>query len=161
MEKKAFILSVAALLAIGCAPADVAGSYSVATTNGANTCSIDGWEAGATGTNIPVVITQNGDVVQVAVEGLLRTWLDIAVGGHLFNGTVGGSHIQADLVGSTSYRQGGCTYTFTLELDADLNGDFLQGEVVYRPVTNGHADCGVLDTCSNVQSFNGTRPPSE
>ena len=37
--------------------------------------------------------------------------------------------------------------------------DFLEGELRWRPVTNHHADCGILETCSTFQSFNGTRPP--
>jgi hypothetical protein len=149
------------LLAVGCAPADVAGNYTVSVTNGENDCGTSGWDPDATQSGIPVVITQDGDVVQVAVEGAVGVLLDLGVGSRLFNGTVGGSHIQGDLIGSVTSRQGECAYTYTLELDADLSGDVITGEIVYRPVTNHHADCGVLETCSNVQLFNGTRPPSE
>lgn len=148
------------LLAVACAPADVAGNYTVATTNGANDCSIGGWDAEATTTGIPVVITQDGGVVQITVEGLWGGALDLGVGSRTFNGEVGGSHIAADLIGDVTARQGECVYTMTLELDADLSGDLLEGQVRWRPVTNGHPDCGVLETCENVQLFNGTRPPS-
>lgn len=161
MRRTALISLSLGILAMGCAPADVAGNYMVSTTNGDNVCGIDGWDAGGVGTGIPVVITQDGDVVQLTVEGLWGGALNLLVGSNRFNGTVGGSHIQADIVGSVTARQGQCVYTVTLELDADLNGDVLTGEVAYRPVTNRHADCGVLETCANIQRFNGTRPPSE
>lgn len=149
-----------ALVAVACAPADVAGTYTVATTNGPNNCSASGWDAGATATGIPVVITQDGGTVQIIVEGLWGTALELGIGGRTFNGQVGGSHVTADLVGDVVSRQGECVFTYTLELDADLRGDLLEGNVTYRPVTNGHADCGILQTCQNVQAFNGTRPPS-
>ncbi len=160
MTRRSALLLPFALLAVGCAPADVAGTYTVATTNGANDCAASGWDEGATSTGIPVVITQDGATVQIIVEGLWGTALELGVGGRTFNGQVGGSHVSADLVGDVTSRQGECVYTYTLELDADLTGDLLEGTVTYRPVTNGHADCGILQTCRNVQAFNGTRPPS-
>lgn len=160
MQKMAFALTALSLLAIGCAPADVAGTYSVATTNEANACGFDGWTQGATATGIPVVVTQDGDLVNLDVQGLWGGYLDIAAGRSTFTGTVGGAHVSADLIGTNSARQGNCSYTITLELDADLNGDSLQGQVVYRPVTNHDPDCGILETCENVQRFNGVRPPT-
>lgn len=162
MKKKlSMVTGVIALLASGCAPADVSGNYSVAVTNGPNHCEINGWETGVSNANIPIVITQEGDEVEVTVEGLAALALDLLIGSHRFEGTVGGNHIQADIVGTRTHREGNCVFTVRAELDADLDGDFLTGEIAYRPITNGHADCGVLDSCANVQSFNGTRPPSE
>ncbi len=148
------------MLAVGCAPADVAGNYTVATTNEANDCNISGWTDGATQSGIPVVVTQSGGSVTLDVQGLWGAGLTATVGRSTFTGNVGGSHVQADLIGTNSGRQGNCTYTYTLELDADLSGDTLQGQLVYRPMTNHDPDCGVLDTCANVQRFNGTRPPT-
>ncbi|MCB9593109.1 MAG: hypothetical protein H6719_10285 [Sandaracinaceae bacterium] len=149
------------VVAAGCAPADVAGNYSVNLTNGENGCGLDNWTVGESTANIPIVVTQSDDTVQLDVQGLGGTYLDVVLGSSLFNGNVSGNGISAALIGSNAGRQGGCTYTTTVDLDATVDGDFIEGELQWRPVTNGHADCGILETCRNYQSFNGTRPPSE
>jgi len=161
MRSMAFISFGLGLLAVGCAPADVAGNYTVNVTNGENECGFGGWDPDGETLAVPVVITQDGDVVQVTVEGAPGVFFDIVAGSRRFNGTVGGSHVQGDLIGSVTGRQGDCAYTITVELDADVSGDVIMGQLAYRPITNHHADCGVLETCSNVQLFNGTRPPTE
>jgi hypothetical protein len=145
---------------VGCAPADVAGDYTAATTNEANECGFDTWNEGDTQSGIPVVVTQNGTNAELEVQGIWGGALQLAYGRNTFTGEVGGSHVHATLVGTRSVTQGNCTYSVTLELDADLTGDTLQGQVVYQPQTNHDADCEVLDSCSNVQRFNATRPPT-
>ncbi len=145
--------------AVGCAPADVAGNYTVNVTNGENGCAFDGWTVGETASSIPLVVTQDDSTVQLDVQGTTGGLLDLVIGSSLFNGTVSGNGIDAALVGSNSARQGECAYTITVDLDASIDGDFLEGELRWRPVTNHHADCGILETCSTFQSFNGTRPP--
>ena len=67
---------------------------------------------------IPVVVTQSGGSVTLDVQGLWGAGLTATVGRSTFTGNVGGSHVQADLIGTNSARQGNCTYTYTLELDA-------------------------------------------
>jgi hypothetical protein len=159
MRTVALCILVGSAALAGCDPADVAGTYTVATTSDANECGLAFWNEGETQTGIPVVITQNGGVVQVEVQGLTGAGLSLATGSNRFNGNVGGNAIHAELIGSTTGRQGDCVYTLTLELDATLSGDTLQGEILWRPMTNGHPDCGILQTCGNVQRFNGVRPP--
>lgn len=153
------ILLVVAL-AFGCSPADVAGNYTVNITNGANGCSLMNWTVGEMTTGVPVVVVQDGDQVQLDVMGIGGTLLDLAVGSSIFTGQVGGSGITAALIGDNTARQGECVYTITIDLDASVSGDFIEGQLVWRPVTNHHADCGVLETCENLQSFNGSRPPT-
>lgn len=161
MDRRLALVLPIALLAVACAPADVAGNYTVSTANGPNECGISGWDENATASGIPVVITQDGGDVQIIVEGLWGAALDVFVGDRVFHGQVGGNRVTADLVGDVTARSGDCVWTYRLELDATVDGDFIEGTVAYVPVTNGHADCGVLGRCENVQSFNGTRPPSD
>jgi hypothetical protein len=152
-------LLTTASLAVGCAPADVAGDYTVATTYGDNECGLSGWNAGESQTGIPVRVTQDGGDVEVEVQGLSAVTLGAVTGGTTFVGHVSGNRVSADLIGSSTARQGGCAYTLTLELEASLQGDALEGEIAWRPVTNRHPDCGTLDACSNLQRFSGVRPP--
>mgnify|MGYP001603801700 CR=1 FL=1 len=153
------ILLVAAL-AMGCEPADVAGNYTVNLTNGENGCALTNWTVGEMTNAVPVVVVQDGDQVQLDVMGVGGTLLDLAVGSSLFTGQVGGNGITAALIGDNTARQGECVYTTTIDLDASVSGDFMEGQLRWRPVTNHHADCGVLESCENLQTFNGSRPPS-
>jgi len=146
-------------LAMGCGSDYVGGSYTVNLTNGDDGCGVMGWTVGDTTSAVPVAVLQDGDQVQLDVGGASGTLLDLAVGSSIFNGQVGGSDITAALIGSRAGSQGSCTYTYTIDLRASVDGDFMEGELRWHPVTNGHADCGVLETCENVQSFNGSRPP--
>lgn len=144
----------------GCAPADVAGNYSLSVTNGDNGCDVNGWTVGESNANVPSVITQDEGAVQVEVQGVSGTFLNLAVGSNRFAGDVAGDRIAAELIGDNSNREGECVYTWTIDLDATVTGDVIEGELSWRPVTNGHPDCGLLETCRNQQAFNGTRPPS-
>jgi hypothetical protein len=152
--------SIAACLFFSaCAPADVAGNYTVNVTNGPDECMTGGWTEGESTSGIPVVVTQDGDQVVLEVQGLTGTFLTLGVGSNRFQGQVSGSGVTAALIGSVSRTQGMCTYTTTVDLDARVDDDVIQGTLRYRPVTNGHPDCGILETCGNQQSFNGARPP--
>lgn len=152
---------VCALLAVGCAPADVAGNYMAATTSEENECSFSWWTEGDMSAGIPVVVTQDGGEFTADVQGLGGGALALITGhGSTFVGEVGGSHLHGRIVGTTNATSGGCSYTITVDLDADLSGDTLTGTLTYRPVTNHAAECGALETCSNVQRFNATRPPT-
>lgn len=155
------LLPLAVLCVVsGCAPADVAGNYSLAVTNGDNGCDVSGWTVGDSNANVPAVITQDGGDAQVEVRGLSGTFLTAVVGNNRFFGDVSGDRISGDLIGDNSSRDGECSYTWTIELDATVSGDVIEGDLLWRPVTNGHPDCGMLETCRNRQAFNGTRPPS-
>jgi hypothetical protein len=155
-------LSLAALSAVsGCGgdPVDVRGTYAINLTNGPNGCELENWTVGETSTGVPVVITQDGANVTVTVQGAAAVYLDVAIGGHVFEGTVSGRHIDATLTGRAG-ALGSCAYTSIVDLEADLDGDLLTGRLRYYAQTNGLADCERFNTCENTQQLNGTRPPS-
>lgn len=145
--------------AVGCGNADVAGSYTIALTNRDNTCQFDGWTVGTTTNNVPLNITQNGGTVSGEVTGLAAAYLDAIAGGHIFTGSVSGNTVEMKLSGTRSGTRGNCDFTVDLVVKGTLTGDSLQGEIRYTPKTDGASDCGVLNTCFNVQSFSGARPP--
>lgn len=152
------MLSGLALASCGGDPANVAGTYTINLTNGPNGCMVDNWDEGATSTGTTVVITQDGSTIEADVQGLAGTYLDLVVGSSVFEGTVSGDHIDARLTGHAR-TQGSCAYTLLIDMDADLDGDVLQGSLRWFAQTNGLESCGILNTCQNTQAFNGTRPP--
>jgi phage-related protein len=142
-------------------PANVAGTYSVAVTNRDNGCNLMNWTVGNSAANIGVTITQNGTQAIATVNGLVGGYLDVVLGSHELSGTVDGDHLSLTLFGTRTSSSGNCTWTYNANLEADLNGDILQGTIDYRPKTNGNPDCTqMLATCSSRQDFNGTRPPT-
>jgi hypothetical protein len=156
-------LLLVVLAAVACGsdePADVAGNYTLALTNGDNSCGFDGWTAGAITTNVPLTITQADAQVTATVGGVAGAYVELVLGARVFTGEVDGAHLDLVLYGSRSATEGNCTFTINAEVEADLDGDLLEGEIRYRPATNGNPDCAPLDGCANVQAFNGTRPPS-
>ena len=147
-----------ALASCGDDPANVAGTYTINLTNGPNGCMVDSWEEGATSTGTTVVITQEGSSISADVQGLAGTYLDVVVGSSVFEGMVSGSHIDARLTGRAG-AMGSCAYTFLIDMDADLDGDVLEGTLRWYAQTNGLEECGMYNTCQNTQAFNGARPP--
>lgn len=152
------VLTGLTLASCGDDPANVAGTYTISLTNGPNGCELDSWEEGATSTGTTVVITQEGDAISADVQGVAGTYLDLIVGSSMFEGTVSGSHLDARLTGR-ALTQGSCAYTVLIDMDADLDGDVLQGSLTWFAQTNALESCGILNTCRNTQAFNGTRPP--
>jgi len=147
------------LASCGNDPADVAGSYSVSLTARENGCMLDGWTEGSTSTGVPLTITQEGASFTAEVTGATALVLDAIVGSHTFTGTVSGSHLDGTLRGR-AMSMGTCAYTMNIDLDADLSGDVLTGELHWYPDANDSPDCGIYASCSNRQVFNGTRPPT-
>lgn len=149
------------VLAAACAsdPADVAGTYSLVITNGANGCAIANWTPGPINGTTTVVISQNGSAAAADVAGLAGVALDALVGGHVFTGDVDGSGVALAIEGTRGQTQGNCAYTIDAFLDATLSGDNLAGTVEYRARTNGGSDCGALTGCVSHQDFAGARPP--
>ena len=154
-------LVVLTLAAAACGETDVdaAGDYSIALTNRDNGCEFTDWTEGNTSQNIPFVITQDGSEVTGTVEGLSGTFLALWLGTNVFHGEVGGSSIEMTAFGTRSLAQGNCAYTINATVDASLDGDLLEGSIVYTAATNGNPDCSTLDGCESTQDFNGTRPP--
>jgi hypothetical protein len=160
-----YFLAIAVLAACGGGdPADVAGDYSISLTNRENGCEFDNWQEGNTATNVPVVITQGGegeeDQATAVVNGVAGTYLDLVLGSRTYTGEVSGSHLELTLFGTTQGTQGNCSYNVNSIIDADLDGDVIEGDLLYHTQTNGSPECGVLEGCESRQEFNGTRPPT-
>ncbi len=147
-----------ALVSCGNAPADVAGSYTVALTNGANGCMFMDWTVGESTSGVGLVITQDGDAFTGTVTGAVAGALDLYVGSHEFNGTVSGTHLDGTLVGRP-LSMGTCAYTLNIDLDGELDGDLITGSLRWYGDANSSPDCGMWATCETLQAFNGTRPP--
>src|SRR5689334_4272303 len=93
------------------APADIAGNYTLALTNQANGCGYMNWAEGQQSNDIHLNITQTGAMATGTVDGLVATYLDFAVGSHVFTGTVTGNDFEMTLFGTRSETQMMCTYT--------------------------------------------------
>lgn len=141
-------------------PADIAGNYTINVTNGDNGCSLENWTVGDTASSIPFVITQTDDMATGEVQGLVGGYLTLVLGSMRFTGEVRGDQFEATLYGTRSGTRGMCAFTTNVHLFATLDGDYLEGTLTYSAETNGAPDCAELETCENIQSFNGTRPPS-
>ncbi len=151
---------LALLLACGGDPADVAGDYTIAVTNGPNECMLSSWTAGNTADGIELRVSQSGSAASAEVRDFAAgTVLDLWLGGSTFSGDVDGNDLDLLLIGTNEQSAPGCTYTIDAELDATLDGDVLLGTITYRP-NPIEGTCGILEDCRNVQDFNGTRPPT-
>lgn len=134
-------------------PADVAGSYTLSVTDGANGCSIPNFTTGATSTGVMVQITQNGSSVSAAVMGYSGLVLAFATGNTL-SGTISGN--QATLTASANHTQGNCAYTTTATANMTFDGHQMQGDISYSDVGNSSSDCGALQQCTSTQTFTGS-----
>ncbi len=110
-------------------------------------------------TGVALTVTQNGEAVTASVGGVSGAALDLVLASHEFVGTIDGEHMDLRITGERAASMGACAYTLNADVAADIDGDTLTGTITYRPQTNGASDCNYLNTCSNVQAFNGTRPP--
>ena len=111
------VLLVGAATLAGCGgTANVEGDFSINVANRENGCGFDNWD-GNTAANIPVGITQDGESATATVGGLTATFLDLWLGGHVFNGSVDGSHLDLTLTGTRAQSQGACAYTYDAVID--------------------------------------------
>jgi hypothetical protein len=157
----ASLLSLVALGLAGCdvSPVDAAGTYSISLTSKENGCAFENWMEGNTSTGIPIAITQEDDLADATVGGVAATYLDIVLGSHVYSGDVSGHHLELVLNGTRETQSLGCAYFVTSVMDARLDGDLLEGQLIYTVNDNGSPDCQSLENCESVQDFNGTRPP--
>jgi hypothetical protein len=158
-----WLLLACCVAACGGSPANVAGSYTVAITNGMNGCGFQNWTVGAQSTNIGVTVAQGDPDPSAAtadVTGLTGSYLDAVLGSHTYTGSVDGNELRLKLYGTRSYTSGNCAYTINSSLAATLTGDALAGSIAYTSSTNGSPDCATIQGCTSTQQFNGTRPPT-
>lgn len=160
MTRTLLVMALAAACgACGGDPDDVAGDYTVSVTNRENGCMFDNWTEGESSSNIPVIITQEGANATVTVNGGAGVVLDLVLGGRAFDSSVSGSNIDGTILGTPSATEGNCTWTLNAILDAELDGDFLSGDIRYQAATNDNPDCVDIEGCVTRQQFNGNRPP--
>jgi hypothetical protein len=158
-----FIAGLGLAVVVGCGdgePANVAGNFTVAVTNGANGCNLMNWQPGASTTGIGVTVTQDGSNASATVEGLVGAFVQAALGSRTFTGEVRGTRLDLDLIGTNAQTTGNCTYTYDALLDGNIDGDVITGTITYTAATNDQTDCAPLEGCASVQDFNGTRPPT-
>jgi hypothetical protein len=159
MRRVSALFLLAAIASCGSDPADVAGNYSTAVTNRENGCNFDNYTEGESSSNIPVVITQEGEDATATVGGVAGGVLDFWLGSRAFAGTVDGNNVDLTLFGENSFNDGNCSFTFNAELTAEVDGDVITGNIRYRAATNNNPDCSAIEGCVTRQEFNGTRPP--
>jgi hypothetical protein len=156
------------LVALGCAgtsacddePADFAGTYQIAITNGRNGCRFPGWQEGESSQGISVQITQERESASVSVQGLAGAFLTLWLGSGTYDAAISGTSLRGEIEGMNPQSSGNCAYTINSRLEAGLAGDVLRGSIEYRGATNGNSDCASLQDCVSAQQFNGSRPPS-
>jgi hypothetical protein len=159
------LLALAAHLLAACGggdtPADLAGSYTIAITNGDNPCQFQNWNAGAKTSGIPLNITQDGANLTATVQGAAAVELTLLLGSADYKGTASGAGFELDNFGTSSFKNGNCAFTIKSTVNGTIAGDVIMGTIDYTPVTNGSPNCGALAACMTEQLFNGTRPPTQ
>lgn len=141
-------------------PAAIAGSYTIAITNGKNACNLQNWNEGATSSNIPFTITQDGSSLMGTVEGAAAIVIVALLGSADYDGHVDGDGFVLQNFGTRSFTSGNCAFTIKSTVNGSISGDVLMGTIEYTPVTNQSPACMGLAACSSEQLFNGTRPPT-
>jgi hypothetical protein len=147
----------------GCSSGDgfttsVAGSYTVAITNGPNGCNFQNWDEDKETTGIELTITQSDSDIHGALGGVIGAFFTLAFGSAEFDGSIHGSSFQLDNYGSRSMTAGNCVYTYNSTVKGTQNGDSISGTITYSSKTNGNPDCDAVE-CSASQRFSGSRPP--
>jgi hypothetical protein len=155
--RKLFVLSAFAFACGGSTPTNFAGTYTLTTTENANSCNLANWTQGST-TTFTAKFTQDGTNAQLTVEGAVALFLDLYVGTATFQGTVSGNTFTTEFIGTKSQSEGTCTYTTNIGISATLdNNNVISGTITLTPVTNGDPSCGAKNTCNNTETVSGNR----
>ncbi|HEV7559144.1 MAG TPA: hypothetical protein VGO00_26905 [Kofleriaceae bacterium] len=150
------------LAACGSDPANVAGDYTVALTDGDNGCLLGGnFTKGNQVSGIDVTITQSGTSATALVGGLAGAALTATIGSNSLSGSVDGDQVTLTHEGTVpqTSQAPGCVYTINAEIDATLTNDALAGQVRYTAADNGGSGCPTIHGCVSTQDFSGSRPP--
>jgi hypothetical protein len=162
MKRLSLLAGLALMFMFGAcssSPADIAGDYAVAVTNGSNGCNFPSYMVGSQSTGVTVTITQTSSNATAEVTGLSALALDAVLGSNSFTGTVDGESVDLKLEGTVSKTTGNCAYTYDGEISATLDGNSLNGSLTYTGATNNNSDCGTIQGCVTTQDFAGSRPP--
>ena len=149
------------LAACGSDPADVAGDYTVALTDGDNGCLLGNFMEGNQATGIDVTITQSGSSATALVGGIAGVALTAAIGSNSLSGSVDGDQVTLTHDGTVPQTEQvpDCEYTINAEIDGTLTNDALAGQVRYTAADNGGTGCPAIHGCVSTQDFSGSRPP--
>jgi hypothetical protein len=147
--------------ALGCSsstPANFAGMYSATLVENADNCSLPGWMAGNSVSNIQLTFTQDGSTTQANVGGLAGLFIQSYIGTDTFSGVTSGNTFTATVLGQNSKNQTTCTYTVNLNISVTIDSnDNLSGTVTLTPQTNNDPACGVLNMCNNTETLSAAR----
>lgn len=154
-----FLLVV--LGALGCSSGDeftvdVSGNYSVALTDGDNSCK---WAWGNRDANarVPFTITQDGKDLTGKIMGLDAIGFALIFGTDDFKGTANGKSFTLTKPGN-ALKEGNCPYSYNATIEGSVEGDSISGTITYATATNGNPACADVE-CSATQLFAGSRPP--
>jgi hypothetical protein len=154
---------VLALLAAACSSdstANVAGTYTLALTVQKNDCGILANPVGTSSTGVTVVVTQDGSNATAKVQGAGALGLTLITGSDTFTGKVSGNSLDLSISGTLPGSSGSCAFTRNAHLVGTLAGDSLTGSVTYTFATNNDSECGIRNTCQDIQLIVGARPPA-
>jgi len=156
-------VSCAVLGLIGCSSegeftANVAGTYTIAITNGASSCDFQDWEEGKETTGIEMVITQSDRNLHGVLGGVTGAFFALAFGSAEFDGSIQGDSLSMTNYGTRASMSGNCSFTYNATVDGKQIGDSIAGTITYATKTLGNPDCAAVE-CSASQRFSGVRPP--
>ena len=114
LSRKSFAVLLPLLGLSGCGSddeftADVAGSYTIAITNGASSCGFDNWVEGKVNSGIGLAITQDGQKVHATLDGATGALFKLLFGSPDFDGTIKGSDLTLGNYGSRAAQSGNCS----------------------------------------------------
>jgi hypothetical protein len=164
LSRRSLALLLPVVLLAGCSSEDeftanMAGTYTLALTNGASSCPFDDWEAGKKTTGVGFIVTQEGENLHGAIDGVAAAFFALAFGSAEFDGDIRRNHFELTNYGSRTANMGDCAYTYNATVTGDLAADAISGTITYAPATNGNPDCAAVE-CSASQEFSGSRPPA-
>lgn len=137
---------------------DFAGRYSISVTNTGNDCAFDSWKIGDSLQNIAFDISQNAGEATGELPGLANLYF-LRLGISALSGPVKSGSATLTATGTNSIKKGNCAYFVKATAALTLTGNTINGTMSYTPQTNHSSECGVLETCSSVQTIAGNRPP--
>jgi hypothetical protein len=160
MHRRSIVLGVLVVgAACGPAPANFSGAYTGMATNGINTCPMP-WVTGST-QMAGLEVQQSGADVSAQVTGGAGVFLSLWLGSDRFQGVASGSQLQSTLIGNVMHMRGQCAYRIRGDFSAAINGNTLEGRIVFRPDNlNGNPDCAAMTVtgCSFEVTYSATRP---
>jgi hypothetical protein len=158
--RKLVLPAFAFLGAVACssAPTNFAGTYTLTTTENANTCGFANWTPGSTAT-FTAVFTQDGTSAQITIQGLVGDFLKLAVGTATFQGTISGNTFTTEFIGQSKQTEGACSYSENIGISATLDtNSVISGTITVTPVTNNDPSCGAKNNCAgNTETVSGNR----